>query len=71
VEALVQEPETEEPEPSDDEDAEALSEDADVDKAEALYSDYQMMSNPPEGLETDIIEALGVENFETATEVLD
>lgn len=67
AEALVQHPETGQPE---EDDAEALSEDADMEKAEALYGDYQMMSNPPKGLEDDITEALGVEDFDAATEVL-
>lgn len=71
VEALVQEPETEEPESEPESGVEALSEDADVDKAEALYGDYQMMNNPPEGLEDDIVEALCVDDFDAATEVLD
>jgi hypothetical protein len=69
AEALVQNPETGEPSAS--EGAEALSDDADVDKAEALYNDYQMMTNPPEGLEEDITEALGVSDFDDAIEVLD
>jgi len=30
-----------------------------------------MMNNPPKGLEDDIVEALGVDDFDAATEVLD
>ena len=67
-EALVQNPETEN---VDEEDTEALSEDADKAKAEALYNDYESMNRPPEGLEDDITEALGVSDFDEAKEVLD
>ena len=69
AEALVQAPETEsvdEPE-----DTDALSDDADEEKAEALYTDYQSLPNAPDGLEEDIVEVLGVGDFEKATEVLD
>jgi len=67
VEALSQEPETSEPEPE--ESPEALGENADKEKAEALYNDYQTFGT--EGLKADIVEALGVEDFDTAIEVLD
>jgi hypothetical protein len=66
AEALVQHPETGQPEESE---AEALSEDADKQKAEALYQDYQRFEN--DRLKDDIVEALGVSDFETAAEVLD
>jgi hypothetical protein len=65
AEALVQNPETGEP----DADAEALGDDADMDKAEALYADYQQFGT--EGLKDDITEALGVSDFDDAIEVLD
>ena len=65
AEALVQNPETGQPEESE---AEALSEDADKEKAEALYRDYQRFEN--DRLKDDITEALGVSDFETAKEVL-
>jgi len=67
VEALRQVPESGEPESE----SEALSEDADMEKAEALFGDYQRMTNPPKGLKEDITEALGVSEFDEATEVLD
>jgi len=66
AEALVQSPETGQPEA---EGTEALSEDADVDKAEALYQDYQRFEN--DRLKEDITEALGVSDFEAAKEVLE
>jgi hypothetical protein len=65
VEALAQVPETEQPSSDG---VEALGEDADKDKAEALYADYQRFET--DGLEDDICEALGVSDFETAQEVL-
>jgi len=68
AEALVQNPETGDPETPEDSGVEALGEDADVDKAEALYGDYQTFGT--EGLKQDITEALGVSDFETAEEVL-
>lgn len=66
AESLIQTPETGQP----DDEVEALSEDADTEKAEALYADYQRMNSPPKGLEEDITEALGVSDFDEATEVL-
>jgi len=71
AEALVQNPETGQAETGGSDGVESLSDDADMDKAEALYGDYQMMSNPPAGLEEDITEALGVSDFDDAIEVLD
>jgi len=65
VEAMRQTPESGEPEP---EETEALSEDADTDKAEALYADYQRFEN--DRLKEDIVDALGVDTWEAATEVL-
>jgi hypothetical protein len=67
AEALVQQPESGEPE-ADESGVEALSEDADKEKAEALYNDYQNFGN--DRLKEDITEALGVSDFETAEEVL-
>jgi len=67
VEALTQEPESSEPDPEDS--PEALGEEADEEKAEALYNDYQNFGN--DRLKGDIVEALGVEDFDTAKEVLD
>jgi len=71
AEALVQNPETGQAETGGSDGVESLGENADMDKAEALYGDYQMMSNPPAGLEEDITEALGVSDFDDAIEVLD
>jgi len=68
VEALTQTPESGEDGSGGSEGAEALSEDADKEKAEALYQDYQTFEN--EGLKEDIQEALGVSDWDTATEVL-
>jgi hypothetical protein len=67
AEALVQNPETSQPE---DNGEEALSEDADVEKAEALYQDYQSLGLGGEGIKDDIVEALGVSDFDEAKEVL-
>ena len=66
AEALVQNPESRTP---DADKTEALSEDADTEKAEALYADYQTFGN--EALKSDIKDALGVSDWDTATEVLD
>jgi hypothetical protein len=71
AEALVQTPETESVDEEPEDKTEALSEDADKEKAEALYADYQSLPNAPSGLEDDIVEALGVEDFDKATEVLE
>jgi len=69
VEALSQTPESgEDGSGSDEGGPEALGEDADVEKAEALYADYQTFQN--DGLKQDITEALGVEDFDAAKEVL-
>jgi len=65
VEALTQTPESGNPS---DPGTEALSDDADMDKAEALYQDYQTFGT--DGLKADIQEALGVSEWDTATEVL-
>jgi len=67
AEALVQNPETGDPD-VEESGVEALGDDADVDKAEALYHDYQTFET--EGLKEDITEALGVSDFEDAEEVL-
>jgi len=67
AEALVQNPETSQPE---DNGEEALSEDADVEKAEALYQDYQSLGLGGERIKDDIVEALGVSDFDEAKEVL-
>jgi hypothetical protein len=67
AEALVQNPETGDPDAGSG--AEALGDDADMEKAEALYSDYQTFGN--EMLKEDITEALGVSDFDEAKEVLD
>jgi hypothetical protein len=67
AEALVQNPETGDPD-VEESGVEALGDDADVDKAEALYGDYQTFGT--EGLKEDITEALGVSDFEEAEEVL-
>lgn len=64
AESLVQQPETEQP----DEEIEALS-DADVEKAEALFADYQTFGN--EALKSDIQDKLGVSDWDTAQEVLE
>lgn len=69
TEALVQNPETGQPDEEPENGVEALSEDADVEKAEALYADYQTFGT--EGLKADITDALGVSDFDAATEVLD
>jgi len=66
AEALVQSPESRTP---DADKTEALSDDADTEKAEALYADYQTFGN--EALKSDIKDALGVSDWDTATEVLD
>jgi hypothetical protein len=68
AEALVQSPESQQPDPTD---AEALSDEANVEKAEALYQDYQSdLLSGTDRLEEDIVDALGVDDFETAEEVL-
>lgn len=64
-EALVQQPETENVSTDD---TEALSDDADMQKAEALYADYQRFGN--DRLKDDIQDALGVSDWDTAKEVL-
>jgi len=69
AEALVQNPETGDPDVADG-GVEALGEDADVEKAEALYGDYTSLNSAPESLKQDITAALGVDDFETAEEVL-
>lgn len=66
AEALVQSPESRTP---DADKTEALSDDANTEKAEALYADYQTFGN--EALKSDIKDALGVSDWDTATEVLD
>jgi hypothetical protein len=67
VEALTQNPETEQ---VDEDGVEALSDDADTEKAEALYQDYQNTNLGGESLKDDIVEALGVADFDEAKEVL-
>lgn len=64
AEALVQHPETGDPEEGEDE---ALGEDADVAKAEALYADMDTFGVDHEDT---ICETLGVDDFEDAEEVL-
>jgi hypothetical protein len=64
AEALVQSPETGQPEESE---TEALSEDADTDKAEALYQDMDKFDVDHKDT---ICEALGVDEWEAAQEVL-
>jgi hypothetical protein len=64
AEALVQSPETGQPDESE---TEALSEDADMDKAEALYAD---MNKFDVDHKDTITEALGVDEWDTAKEVL-
>ena len=66
VEALTQTPESGEPE-TDPSGVEALS-DEKLNKAEALYQDYQTFEN--EALKADIQDVLEVDDWETATEVL-
>jgi len=66
VEALTQEPESRED--GSDGTPEALGDDADEEKAEALMEDYQTFGN--EALKGDIQDALGVSDWDTATEVL-
>jgi hypothetical protein len=68
AEALIQEPESSDP-PAEENGPEALGEDADKEKAEALYQDYQTFEN--ERLKDDIVDALGVDDFDTAMEVLE
>jgi hypothetical protein len=67
VEALRQVPESGQPDEEPDEGVEALGDDADVEKAEALYQDMQSFGVDHE--ET-ICEALGVSDWDTAQEVL-
>jgi hypothetical protein len=67
AEALVQSPETADAPTTDG--VEALGEDADKAKAEALYADYQRFEN--DRLKGDICEALGVSDWDTATGVLE
>jgi len=69
VEALTQEPESGEDGSGGSDGPEALGDDADTEKAEALYQDYQTFEN--EALKGDIQEALGVSDWDTAMEVLD
>jgi hypothetical protein len=66
-EALIQQPETGEPDVDTDSGVEALGDDADVDKAEALYQD---MDEYGVDHKDTITEALGVSDFEEAEEVL-
>lgn len=67
ADALVQNPETGQPN-EEEAGVEALSEDADVEKAEALHADMQAFDVDHED---SICDALGVSDFETAEEVLD
>jgi hypothetical protein len=64
-EALMQSPETGQPDESE---TEALSEDADMEKAEALYQDMEKFGVDHSDT---ITEALGVSDWDTAKEVLD
>lgn len=64
TESLSQTPETRQPDGT-----EALGADADMAKAESLMNDYETFGT--ESLKEDITDALGVDDWDTATEVLE